>query len=137
MNPELPQVHSTHEAAPQIPGSTEYFPDGTVRSPELNPARSEQRPATVESAPALPSAPVIAPPPAAMPQQDQTTLVAAGGAPAFAADDDLIEKEWVDKAKKIIAITRSNPYEQAKAIAQLQADYLKKRHNRELGGADD
>ena len=56
--------------------------------------------------------------------------------PDTAADDDLIEKEWVDKAKKIIAITKSNPYEQAKAIAQLQADYLKKRHNRELGGVD-
>ena len=54
--------------------------------------------------------------------------------PIVAGDVDLIEKEWVDKAKKIIAVTKGRPYEQAKAIALLQADYLKKRHNRELGG---
>ena len=67
-----------------------------------------------------------------VPSTQSTALL--GDTPAMAADDDLIEKEWVDKAKKIITVTRGRPYEQAKAIALLQADYLKKRHGRELGG---
>lgn len=55
--------------------------------------------------------------------------------PALANDDDLIEKEWVDRAKKIVADTRADPYGQEKAVSQLQKEYLKKRYGRELGGA--
>ena len=47
MNPELPQVRPNPEAMPQIPGSVEYFPDGTVRSPEVLPT-PERQPAPVE-----------------------------------------------------------------------------------------
>lgn len=53
--------------------------------------------------------------------------------PITAADDDLIEKEWVDKVKKIIALTKDDPYEKNRVITQLQADYLKKRYNKVLG----
>lgn len=55
--------------------------------------------------------------------------------PVAAADDDLIEREWVDKAKKIIAETRDDPYGREKAVNQLQKDYLKKRYGKELGEA--
>lgn len=138
MNPELPQVRPNVEAMPQIPGSSEYFPDGTVRSPEVlpmpeRPAHVEQAPVPVQSMP-IPVAAPVAPPPVDPVAQQSAQLVS--GAPIVAADDDLIEKEWVDKVKNIIALTKGKPYEQAKAIALLQADYLKKRHNRELGEAD-
>ena len=63
---------------------------------------------------------------------DQTGLVT----PAVAADEDLIEKEWVDRAKKIVADTREDPYSQENAVSQLQKDYLKKRYGRELGEAN-
>lgn len=62
---------------------------------------------------------------------DQLSL----GTPVTAADDDLIEKEWVDRAKKIVADTRSDPYSQEHAVTQLQQDYQKKRYGRELGEA--
>lgn len=55
--------------------------------------------------------------------------------PAVAADDDLIEKEWVDRAKKIVSDTRDDPYEQENAVTKLQRDYKKKRYGRELGEA--
>lgn len=55
--------------------------------------------------------------------------------PVAAADDDLIEREWVDKAKKIISETRDDPYGREKAVNQLQKDYLKKRYGKELGEA--
>ncbi len=56
--------------------------------------------------------------------------------PAVANDDDLIEKEWVDKAKKIVAQTRDDPHLQDKEVNKLQADYLKKRFGRELGATE-
>ena len=56
--------------------------------------------------------------------------------PIIARDDDLIEKEWVDKAKKIISDTKDDPYRREEAVSLLQKDYLKKRYGRELGMAD-
>jgi len=61
---------------------------------------------------------------------DTTTL---SGNPIVAADDDLIEKEWVEKAKKIVAETRNNPHQRDEAVNNLQVDYIKKRYGRELG----
>lgn len=52
--------------------------------------------------------------------------------PVAASDEDLIEKEWVDKAKKIVAQTRDDPYSQEKEVSKLQADYLKKRYGKEI-----
>ena len=141
MNPELPQVRPSHEVMPQIPGSVEYFPDGTAKTPEQSQARPEFQPVPVEqdAAPTqgmpVPTTPIVAQDANAQDASSQTHQLVSG-APVTAADDDLIEKEWVDKVKKIIVLTKGRPYEQAKAIALLQADYLKKRHNRELGGTD-
>ena len=65
---------------------------------------------------------------------DQKTTVS--DTPSVAKDDDLIEKEWVDKAKKIVAGTRDNPYQREEEVNKLQIDYLKKRYGRELGVAE-
>ena len=46
------------------------------------------------------------------------------------------EKEWVDKLKKIIILTKDDPYERSRVITQLQIDYLKKRYNKTLGQDD-
>lgn len=63
---------------------------------------------------------------------DQTVI----DAPIVASDDDLIEKEWVDRAKKIVAEVRDDPYKQENAVTQLQKEYQKKRFGRELGEAN-
>lgn len=52
--------------------------------------------------------------------------------PDEAADTDLIEKEWVEKAKEIVEHTQDDPYEQQKALSAMKTDYMKKRYNREL-----
>lgn len=54
------------------------------------------------------------------------------GAPQIADDVDLIEKEWVEKAKEIVDKTKENPYLQNKAISEIKADYIKKRYNKEV-----
>lgn len=74
------------------------------------------------------------PTPAQAPATPQDTGLA--GAPLYAADDDLIEKEWVDKAKKIIAETKHDPYLQEQEVSKLQADYLQKRYGKNVKQAD-
>jgi hypothetical protein len=53
--------------------------------------------------------------------------------PVLAADDDLIEKAWVEQVKKVVADNRNDPYKLAKEVSQLQSDYLHKRYGREIG----
>ncbi len=52
--------------------------------------------------------------------------------PDDASDADLIEKEWVVKAKDIVHHTQNNPYEQQNAISKFKADYMKKRYNKDI-----
>lgn len=55
--------------------------------------------------------------------------------PVVAADEDLIEKEWVDKAKQIVAETRDDPRRRAEQANALQKDYMKKRFGKDIGTA--
>lgn len=52
--------------------------------------------------------------------------------PAVADDNDLIEKEWVDKAKEIVARTTQDPYKQNQEITNMKVGYLKKRYNKDI-----
>lgn len=49
-----------------------------------------------------------------------------------ADDGDLIEKEWVDKAKQIVEHYHDDPYNQSKQMTIFRADYMKKRYNRTI-----
>ena len=66
----------------------------------------------------------------------QTALpprTAASVAPPAVADDlDLIEKEWVEKAKKIVSNTHNDPYNQNKEMNKFKADYMKKRYGKDI-----
>ena len=64
-------------------------------------------------------------------------LPAAQAYPLIADDADLIEKEWVNKAKEIVEKTKADPYQQNKEVNKVKADYLKKRYNKELKLAED
>jgi hypothetical protein len=59
---------------------------------------------------------------------DTTNIVV----PQTADDSDLIEKEWVDKAKKIVQSNLENPYEQSRELTNLKAEYMKKRYNKDI-----
>lgn len=140
MNPELPQIGASPEAGQNPLAGVEYGAAPFARREQLSSTPERGAPAPVEIQPqpsaALPTVPT-APTPDDMTGDVNKTTPADNSTPSVAADDDLIEKEWVDKIKKIIALTRDNPYERARVIAQLQADYLKKRHNRIIGQVDD
>lgn len=83
--------------------------------------------ATTAVAIAVPAAPVQA-------QQDPQATVTA--TPMVAADEDLIEKEWVDKAKDIITQTKDDPYARTAQVNALQRDYLQKRYGKVVGASE-
>lgn len=49
-----------------------------------------------------------------------------------AHDADLIEKEWIDRAKAIVAQTKNDPYKQKSEMSKVKADYLKKRFDKTI-----
>ncbi len=139
MEPKLPAPNLGPEHQPggygrnleQIPLPPN--PENTIeRSPERFEQRSESAPAAVTAQPILP-APVVAPAPTAPVVDDAAAQASDDGMPLVAHDDDLIEKEWVDKAKKIIVQTKDDPYAREREVGKLQADYLRKRYGKELG----
>jgi hypothetical protein len=73
--------------------------------------------------------------PAATTPVDEPSAQPVGDGPAVAGDEDVIEKEWVDKAKQIIETTKNDPHERTERVNQLQKDYLKKRYGKELGAS--
>jgi hypothetical protein len=52
--------------------------------------------------------------------------------PVNADDGDLIEPEWVNKAKAIVERTKDNPYLQSQELNMFKADYINKRYRREI-----
>jgi len=142
MNPELPQVNRTPEVQPQNIGGGEYNVENTSLNPEIGRESEQSLGTRVEQYNNIPVAlPVDNTTTVPLSQNDtQSTKqpgVVADDDTLVAADEDLIEREWGDKVKKIIALTKDNPYERNRVIAQLQADYLKKRYNKTLGQNDD
>ena len=76
--------------------------------------------------------------PATVPLPNVASSQAVGGGsltvspPAVADDNDLIEKEWVNKAKEIVEKTKEDPYTQSKELTKFKSDYMLKRYNKEL-----
>lgn len=92
------------------------------KQPEVGSVQAEARQV------AMPSLPT-----AVVPDDTATSSSSADDASLVAKDDDLIEKEWVDKAKHILATTKDDPYTREREIGKLQAEYIRKRYGREIG----
>ena len=107
-----------------------------IISPERMAGNEIEPQASVQSSPMLPSpSQTTQSPPIQMPIVNP--LVLQDDTPVVAADDEVIEKEWVDKAKNIINQTKDNPYQQEKEVSKLQANYLKKRYGKDIKIASD
>ena len=77
--------------------------------------------------------------PQAQPVADPVTppvQTVVGSTPLVAADEDLIEKEWVDKAKEIIQHTKDDPHARTQQVNELQRDYLQKRYGKAVGASE-
>lgn len=137
MEPQLPSPSQTPENGPAHFLGGETFSGST--GPEKAPDQTEQQEsreqhvggpqgdpiAVVKQAPALPALPNVPTAPTTT-----TAPIAEDTNPVSAADEDLIEKEWVEKAKKVVENTKHDPYLQGKEVSKLQADYLQKRYGK-------
>jgi len=127
----VPQPNTANgERIPVLPTPETGPLDGGERFEQ----HAEARAAVADAAGAMsaPIQPVV--PPVAIPTTPVITSVNTG--PAVAGDEDVIEKEWVDKAKKIIDETKDDPYARTNRVNELQSDYLHKRYNKDLGASD-
>lgn len=138
---------------PQAP-TPEAAPEQQPASPEANEAVSleqiESKPAAQEKVggkeganqnsgmplPAVQDTPV-ATPTAEPPQDDAPASTGSADSPLIADDVDVLEREWVDKAKSIVDKSKDNPYQQNKDVSALKADYMKKRYGKEIKLAED
>lgn len=140
MEPKLPAPHQGPDRiAPYSNQRVENFPSLTV--PEKSLEHNKENIETgdnvgdrLQTQPTLPTLSSAAP---FLAQDDDTKSVTQDNtsAPLVAADDDLIEKEWVDKAKTIVVQTKDDPYRREQEVSKLQTEYLRKRYGKELGAS--
>lgn len=120
----LPPV--IHEQNPAVAGAPE------VASPKVEqaPIAAERAPATGQVAPAF-----SVPMPVQTQQNDQQAVVSSTSQSVvqnLPDDGDLIEKDWVNKAKAIVERTRDDPYKQSEELTVFKADYMKKRYDKTI-----
>jgi hypothetical protein len=99
----------------------------TVPTPEQS--TGLQQPTSQNPQPVFQQPPQVATP---INQAAATTVQPVLDTPLIADDADLIEKEWVLKAKAIVAQTAHDPNLQTKEMGKVKAEYLKKRYNKNL-----
>ena len=115
------------EGVPTLPPLDAGIERGQERVEQVAEARAQVANAAGVPAAVQPVAPVV-------PAQAQPgTTAISTTMPLVAADEDLIEKEWVDKAKEIIEQTQGDPHARTQKVNELQRDYLKKRYGKVVG----
>lgn len=114
---ELPEPLTPEQSGEVIAAQPETQPVNTQPPAQTQPVAA---PVTSPIAP-------ITPVPATTPPQTN-----AATASLIADDSDLIEKEWVEKAKAIVAQTAHDPNLQTKEVGKIRADYMQKRYNKQL-----
>ncbi len=133
---ELPPVNPEQASTP-VANKTEVVKQlGTERNPELLPAdNSVQQPVlpqvAADNSTATPQSPTNSK------QSSQDATLAAQPMPQIADDIDLIEKEWVEKAKDIVNKTKDNPHVQNRELNKVKSEYIRQRFNKNLQAKDD
>ena len=140
MEPKLPRPNMSPEVQSTAPNLQPELPS---RLPEVLPEKHEAHEQTVNkisddsalaaATQAVPILPAPAIPSQTTPQpstDDKTVHLAAN-------DEDRIEKEWVDKAKKVVAETREDPHKQSYEVSKMQTDYLSKRFGKQINLPND
>jgi hypothetical protein len=127
-NLNLPPPIGDQQPLPSVP-ETQLSQPETVPGPAAGPER-----ASVAAASTSPLFAAPAPVPAAPVQSTQTDVTSTSkpASSKLIKDNDLIDKEWVDKAKRIVEQTRSDPHEQSEKLTMVKADYMSKQYHKTI-----
>jgi hypothetical protein len=107
---------------------------GNSGADNAGPASDAVPPMTFPLPPAAPPADQPANPGniAQTPLQSDVSPTTQPATPQVIDDGDLIEKEWVNKAKQIVEQNRNDPHKQSEELTVFRADYMKKRYNKNI-----
>lgn len=137
MEPVLPNPKPVQNSTPlgdeiegDIVSSSQGVEVGTNKTSDA--PKGSALPPAAQSAKSGASAQATPQPTAQQDDVNATTIPATDDSPAIAEDVDVIEKEWVTKARKIVNATKTNPREQENEVSKLQADYLMKRYGKQI-----
>jgi len=127
--PELPPI--TSQDIPELGIPINKDAEMQLTNKEIAPQQSVQQPQ--QTIPPI----SIAPPPKFVTtnktlQDSNTTASSATVNIQIAKDKDLIDKEWVNKAKSIVEKNKDDPHKQSEELTLLKADYMKKQFNKTL-----
>lgn len=128
-----PEVSST----PDLNRKLEHVPIGALEHLGSEESQEKSNSANSTSQSASDIATTL---PTMQPVTDDSTTISDNSlpqTPPVAADDDVIEKEWVNKAKKVINQTKGDPYAKEREVSKLQADYMKKRYGKQVKMPDE
>jgi hypothetical protein len=130
----------------ELPKTAENEPLPVV-SPEIDPSFSIERTREILPAPMMQSspdpssagAPYVQVPAGVIPALGQQSQVGgASAADGVVADDlDVVEKEWVERAKKIISLTAHDPRLESQELSKLKATYISKRFGKNIPLAEE
>lgn len=147
METPTPNGQPSPEAAP-TPASSEVEQTNGAPTQEQAPAQPTPEVQSGAREGVNQGAPVVQLPQARQPAQVQAPVVQAPvvdpnagvvvqDTPAVGDDVDVIEKEWVNKAKSIVEGSSTDPHRQNKEVNALKADYLRKRYGKEIKLTED
>jgi hypothetical protein len=122
-----PEVSAT-DTKTEVANAPQSLPSPEVAGPLGDSNIAAQQ---LTTQPSQPQPPVNTVPPLAPPSGSGTAPP-----PQIADDVDVIEREWVDKAKTIVEATKEDPHVQTKEISRFKADYMKKRYNKDVKVAE-
>ncbi|MGI9028073.1 MAG: hypothetical protein ACR2FM_04510 [Candidatus Saccharimonadales bacterium] len=125
-----PDPGATSVPAPTTASTDSPLPASPDPLPPLPPLPPPMSDIDVSAGQPLPA--VTVPPDSEQTIPDSRSLVAL---PEEAGDNDLIEKEWVVKAKQIVEHTAEDPFTQQQELNKIRADYMKKRYSKDIGTA--
>lgn len=128
--------HASSEQLPAQNGPGEALPQIAPAEQLSNPEKSEHvhvssAGAAVQQAYADDAATAVAPQ-ATVPNDAVLPTVPVAQTSTSAADIDVIEKVWVEKAKSIVAKTKDDPREQSAELTGIKREYIEKRFGKSL-----
>lgn len=115
-----------------MPGEAGYLPpEGQPAAPELSPFPAAQPAMPLPPMPGQVGQPITLPQAQPVPGSDVSATTNSGLA-GIIDDGDLIEKEWVHKAKAIVDRNRDDPFKQSEELTEVKAEYMKQRYDKNI-----
>jgi len=140
MNPPTPPNSAPSPERPAGGAPERFRPATGMEQAPVSGAAEVQPQTPADQGSSASQSPLVPPTPAPGAPASPPSSAGSGGTgvagPALAADVDVIEPEWVEKAEQTVRSHYGDPYAEEEAVEDLQVDYLKKRYGYNVADAN-